>query len=426
MASTITISGAGGTTVTLPFSSTTNLALAQQLAASISNNPTIQKPPQGTDPGTPSNPVSGLPTIPNGQTGLISLTGAAGATNVTLPTNYTNVIDTATIPVTVDGSGAQTAPFSILGGDGGLTFLSGSNGNGGSIYVDGGTNLLEGQGGANDSPTSTNGGLQGNYTIATGNGPGSASTIYLASGTDSISLGGKDIVYTGAANATINGSSNGNADTVSLGSGNVSFYGGTESGDRILRNSSDAPTGNEDLRLGTGGNGIIVAGNGNATLVGGGNGDLLFGSTDKVNQALFASGNETLLGGGQSSDLFAGFSTLNFQGNVAMTAANGTGNNGFFVGAGNDTIWAGLGSDSIFFDARYTGHTASGATIPGGNDLIFNFNTAKDVVALGGYTGNPTLSNGPNGATLSLSDGTTVTFAGVTDVTKIQIKPGPY
>ena len=122
------------------------------------------------------------------------------------------------------------------------------------------------------------------------------------------------------------------------------------------------------------------------------------------------------MGGGSSADTFFGFSDVATAGNAFMTAANGTADNQFWAGAGNDTIWTGLGNDTVFV---FADHTAHANTTPGGNDLILGFN-ANSTVWINGYS-DATFGSSSQGVTLTLSDGTQLTFQGTTDPTKIKV-----
>jgi hypothetical protein len=99
---------------------------------------------------------------------------------------------------------------------------------------------------------------------------------------------------------------------------------------------------------------------------------------------------------------------------VFMSAKGGTGQNEFWAGAGNDTIWTGLGNDTVFV---FADHTANAGAAP--NHLIRNFG-ANDTLWINGYSSSNFTSSSA-GTVLNLSDGTKVTFAGITDPNTIKI-----
>lgn len=408
----VTVLGASGT-ISVPFKSDSNALLAQQLADQISlaiNSGTLYAAPYNA----PSLPV--LPTVPGGASIGEQVIGGNSPSapltpSVQNPAGYPAIVVNASEPVTVTGAPSQTAPYSIIGGEGGLTFLGEGSSLGGSIFLGGGMNTVAGTTNQTIAPDSTNGGLIGDWTIGTvGTDAADSDLIRLASGNDTLTIGANDTISTGAANALITAS---NAPVIVFpGAGNVTFYGGSTSGDRVLANN--ITTGNDLIVLGSGGNGTVVAGTGNATLIGGGDGDVLFGDTGPVEQQLFAAGNETLMGGGASSDSFFGFSAADSVGNVAMSAGYGTGNNQFWVGAGNDTVWTGMGNDSVFVVADRTANSGSPA-----NDIIYGWNS-NNTMYLQGYS-SQSFGGSALGVTLSLSDGTQITFAGISDPNSVKI-----
>lgn len=411
---TVTVAGASGT-ITLPFKSQANASLAQQLADQISAAITGGGLIAASYNAAPLPPS---PSVPGGSLGEQVIGDnaptATSPASIQNPSGYPALVVNASNPVTVNGAPSQ-GPYSIIGGNGGLTFYGQGSFQGGSIFLGGGQNVLTG----NDLPTgamdATNGGLIGDWTIGIGAGATGTDLIRLASGNDTIFVGSQDTVATGGANTLIMSSdADPRSSTVFLGAGKVTYFGGSDFGDLIL--GGGVATGDDVIVLGRGGNGTVVAGTGNTTLVGGGDGDLMFADTNGARQQLWASGNETLLGGGTSSDTFFGFSGISTTGNVFMTAANGTGNNEFWAGSGNDTIWTGLGNDTVFFFADHTTHADS---VAAGNDVILGFNP-NSTLWIYGYA-NATFGSSAAGVTLTLSDGTQLTFQGITDPTTIKV-----
>jgi Ca2+-binding RTX toxin-like protein len=157
---------------------------------------------------------------------------------------------------------------------------------------------------------------------------------------------------------------------------------------------------------GSDGNNFLFAGDGAATLFGGGSGDQLFAY------------------GGHRQTLIAG------AGNETLSGAFGWGNNKFVAGSGHDTMIGGSGHDT-FVGGR--GHADVLATNPGkdvfefikgeagGKMVVDGITNAADVhIDLDGYgrrevqhaLGSQT-SNGSS-VTVSLSDGTRITFDSIT------------
>jgi hypothetical protein len=412
---TVTVLGASGV-IGLPFASSANAALAQQLASQISaaiqNHVTFANPANTPVPDPLPAGYSNAEQVIGGNTPTI-----VADTNQTVSGNAAVFINNAANSVTITGGG-QAGPFSLLAGTGGTTFDSGATS--GTIFLGGGNNVITGPGivvpGLGAAP-----GLQGDWLIGTGGGPAGSDLIQLATGNDTVLIGANDTVNTGFTNALITANNTDNIDpVVSLGSGNDTFYGALTGGDSIF--GAGVNTGTDYIQAGLFGNSTVWAGTGATTLSGGGNGDILFADSSggTATQYLFAAGgNETLDGiGAAGNDLFVGFNSINAVGNVAMNASNASGNELFWAGAGNDTIWTGLGNDSVVFTQHIT--ALSGGT---GQDTVVGWN-AKDTLITFGYGLNPgTMTNiGPGGSiVLTFSDGTRLTFAGVTDPAAIKL-----
>lgn len=106
-------------------------------------------------------PFNTAPPLPSGDSvGLFVITSASSGEVFTLPTGYTDVVDLATAPITIVGSGGSS-PYEILAGTGGLTFYA-SDSLGGSIAAGGGANTIAG----GSSLT----GLQGDWLVDVGSG----------------------------------------------------------------------------------------------------------------------------------------------------------------------------------------------------------------------------------------------------------------
>ena len=250
---TVTVLGANGT-ITVPFKSQANASLAQQLANQISqaiNDGSIY--PADYD----LQMLDGLPALPSvkysqsiGEEVNGDNTPINTWTDVPNSAGYPAIIVNNTEPVTVTGAPYQIAPYSIIGGDGtvedaagraSMTFYGGNSSVGGSIFLGGGQNFMAASDSITGAADSTNGGLIGDWTIGTGGdgSGGDSDSIYLSRGNDTVFIGANDTINTGGANALIQASSTDPVQaTVFLGSGNVTYYGGTESGDLILGNGN--------------------------------------------------------------------------------------------------------------------------------------------------------------------------------------------
>ena len=178
--------------------------------------------------------------------------------------------------------------------------------------------------------------------------------------------------------------------TVFGGSGSDTFFGGA---------------GPDVVHGGTGGSNFLVAGTGGATLFGGGNGDLLFAS-GTVGQELHAgAGNETLNG-----VLASGADTL-FGGSGAVSILGGASDT-FVAGTGSATVDAPLGKNVFVFNDGKAG----------GSALIQGFASGQDTIDLLGYGKNEVTQALKNqqaaggSTTITLSDHTTITFAGVSSL----------
>ena len=195
-------------------------------------------------------------------------------------------------------------------------------------------------------------------------------TVQMYFGSSTIFASGPSILVNGPVDGSLFFVGGGGSDTVNGGfSGNDTIFGGTGGG---------------YFAGGSGGNNIILAGSGNTTLAGGGNGDLIFASTQDSGDVLKASfGQEELIGG-------AG----------ATTMVGGTVENLLYSGPNVTYMFAGSGQ-TVFMDG--------GANA---NDQIIGFKQGIDKFDLNGQTVS-TENTGNYGTILSLRDGTSVTFYGV-------------
>ena len=396
---TVTVAGAHGQIVSLTFDSASTAAIAQRLAAAIT---------AGVQAGTivPAVDTDGPPTtVPGGKVGEWVQTHDG---TTILPTGYKAVVDTARDAI-IFGSGDKGE--SVLSSTGDLTFFA-SQGSG-TVAAGGGDNrivLFSSDTGpwsintGNGDDTVLAGG-SGNDTIAAGGGDnaivlGSGKDIVLSTGDDTVSAGGgqetitatgkhRDLVYGGSSKLFFV-ASEGSA-TILGGSGSDTFFGGK---------------GPDLVYGGTGGNNFLMAGTGHATLFGGGSDDQLIASGNK-SQALHAgAGNETLSG------LFSSGADTFYGSGGSTQIIGGFGADTFVAGTGAATITAGFSKNLfVFTDGQ-----------AGGTESIAGFISGRDLVDLQGYGKNEVTKAlksqhlTPGGDVITLSDNTTITFAGVSSL----------
>lgn len=464
MAGSVTVLGSNGSSnayVTIPFTSD-NQALGQQLADTIT---------QAVITGTlvPNYYTGGaLPTIPDGYLGAINFGGigspSSGPASITIPQGvYINaIIDNASNPVTVTGNGGGGAPVSVLAGAGGLTFNSGVvpgfvSAGSGTVVAGGGTNtvnispILSNQQGGNwllslGDGSNTINVASGNSTIMGGSGSnnvnltGSNSDKLTLQGNDSVgvSFGGTDVAITqtgGSAVVSMGGAWHGNA--VLNGSSNMDAAGGATIFGGGGSVTAQGGAGTAYFVGGSFGRNRLFGAEGNTTLFGANNGDRLFQNSSAIvgdSTIMYAgAGNETLAGSGNfildfNSQKYAE-SLVGSIGGTEMfgsTVAGSTTN--MYAGLGADTIVAGSGTQNIDGTAYYGGDLyifEKGITsLQGGAHItISDFTVGQDTISLQGYGISnmqelqqaSTISQG--NTTVSLGDGTQVTFMNVTTLT---------
>jgi len=304
---------------------------------------------------------------------------------------------------TIVGSDLRTDPFSVSSGTSGLYFISGQNQVGGAISVEGGVNRFVG--GSLRWPL----GLSGNWAITTSGGQ---SEISLGPGADTVMTGGSDTVHAGSGTLLLQVSAgNTHGPTVDALSGFVTFVGGASGGAVINNGGSSGGL----ILLGSGGGNVARAGAGNTTLIGGGGGDLMYANTvtGAKATALYASGNDTMIGGGKGADTFYGYSSISGNGDVLIDVSQAQSGQVVVLGAGNDTVkLTSRGSDTVYASDPRTDGVA--------NDLLVGWDR-KDVLYLGGYASAPVFTQTAVGLQATLSDGTAITFAGITNQSAIRI-----
>lgn len=397
---TVTVAGAHGQTVTLSFDATANAALAQKLADAITS---------GVQAGTilPAVDTDGPPPgLSPGQTGEFVVTKPGMAI---LPPGYKAVVSTAHQAV-IFGSG--DAGKSVLSSIGGINFFA--TGGSGTVAAGGGDNRIQvppadngdwsiRPGSGNDIVLASGG---GNDTISAGGGH---NAISLGSGSDVVNSEGDDTVNAGSGTETI--VATGKHQDLIYGNASQLFFVTTDGAATVFGGSgSDTFFGGKGTDLvygGTGGNNLLFAGTGQATLFGGGDGDQLYSAGNQGQQLRAGAGNETLFGSFSSgADTFYG-------GTGAAQMTGGSGNDTFVAGTGTATISSGLGSNLFVFNNGQAG----------GSELINGFISGEDLIDLQGYgkneVANALKSQQVVGGvdTITLSDNTTVSFVGVSNLT---------
>ncbi len=355
-----------------------------------------------------------FPALPAGSAGAVTFQSAVTGP-VQIPANFQLAYDLQPTALTLIGGGeaGQVATSS----QGGLTYDF--NGGSGAVYTTsaggaGNAFFLDGPGSyvALGSGADTVSAVTGNNVIVTGAG---ANEVFLGSGNNYVASEGTDTIVSGTGN-----------DTVEV-TGSALIYG--SSGSLIFANNAAgtptvlAGTGSTTIygnagggvyEAGSAGNSLLVAGVGATTLFGGGNNDILYAAGSAADVLVGGAGNEILTGGAS------------------------TGPNAFFAGSGGDLIGAGLGKDTIISGTgNDTMYAASGPDAfaftngqAGGADYIGAFKVGTDAVGLFGYdAGDGTAAaaafagrvvSGGN-TIVTLSDKTTITFIGVTNLTQASI-----
>ncbi len=292
---------------------------------------------------------------------------------------------TATGAATITGGGANSS-YLLEGQNDVLTTTNTSNvsvrgGATAQVDADGGTICLnetdstvrfaETGGGVNQTVTLVGGsatvtGGAGVQPLGVTTGANTGTSVLLGGSTVQVSSHGADTIFAGGAGSTakITGLA-GSTDSIQGGAGSLGY---TNNGGKL----------------------VFVGGSGNATLHGG-------SGTMSVTAG---SGNTTLFGGTGAFCFTAG------SGNAVVNEVSGADSVTF--GSGATSVTGGSGTDLFTFVAGQAG-----------NDVIRNFSTLHDTLSFQGFTGDPVKSQSVMGGStqVTLSDGTHVTFAGVSHLT---------
>jgi hypothetical protein len=408
-ATTDTVPAAGGVSRSLAFGNASVAAIAAPLIAGIATAKTLFAD------------AAGATTMSAAQTAAI--VAATGATTIA-----GNAAANETIAA---GSGA----FAFAGGTGSGTVLAGGGAD--SVYLPGGGNWLARLGNGADTVVAAT----GNDTIGTGTG---GSFVFLGAGADSVSSAGTDTVLGGAGSATVSVSganateafalggslqfaAGTGASTVVAGTAGATLFGGASGGSLMF---TDGAT----RYWGSGATDTVVGLNGSMTVLGGTGGGLFFGGTAGNNLITAGTGQVTAFGGGAGDQLVASGSAGDLfaagAGAETLTGLASSGANTFFAGFGPDelvggsgstALVAGVGNDLLVGGSGVTLFLFVAGQTAGGSDTISGWDPTHDFVKLAGYAtqeaqvvAGASVSNGS--AVLTLSDGTHITFAGVTSL----------
>jgi Ca2+-binding RTX toxin-like protein len=226
-------------------------------------------------------------------------------------------------------------------------------------------------------------------------GPGetsnSALTVALLPNSDG-TANGNDLINAGAGYTNVVDESSNN--TINGGAGGLTFIGG------------DSVT----ASINTGAGYSIIFGNVGESLT------LTTQAGDTGGSTFIAgAGNESLLGGGATASI------------LAFGGQDSAGNDSIVTGAGNDTLVAGLGNETLAGGTGNNTFLIDATASAGANVVLSDFgnNLAGDSIAFSGFSAQDVqqaLDNGQevNGNfVITLSDSTTVTFAGVSSESQL-------
>jgi hypothetical protein len=199
-------------------------------------------------------------------------------------------------------------------------------------------------------------------------------------------------------------------------SGTMSVQGGTETllgGSLAGQQANNSQANNLLVQPGTPGPGadtvlaggaqvLVSQGEGSVIDLSGGFVTFLGGGSDAPNVIISATGNTSLSGSVITTDTFYGLSS--------PPGGGSTPDQALWLGSGNDTITLGTGADTVVASAL--GQL--------GDDMLVGWDVAKDVLYLENL-GAPVFTDTPSGLRATLSDGTSISFAGLHDQSAIQI-----
>jgi Ca2+-binding RTX toxin-like protein len=374
----ISIPGAQGSTLTFTITGNAAQNLATDFASSV-RNATVTTT---ITPGSPQSTVAGA----------LNIIASSGQYNLTTGGQYTYAsVSSAT---TIDGS--ASGGDTILAG-GGVTYTAGGGANRIGFFA--GNNIFDG--GTTSGNTVTGG--EGNDTINAGTG---STTIFGGTGNAVINLsdsaGSGDVVVLQGGNSTVNAS--GAADTIFASSG-ADINGGSSA--LVFVSSPDPGTGAAPDPV------TVVSGAGGAYLFGVNGTDIVLQGTASAGLSVFVAGqgNETLNAADAAGTVaFFANTTASDPSSVSESVTGGSGNDFFQTGTGDEYFQSGSGTD-LFDIASVAGGSV---TIAGFTSTDFVQFQGLDAAQAGSLVSGGTVSGG--NLTVSLSDGTTVEFIGVTSL----------
>ena len=461
MATNVTVLGASGSTVTIPFTSAANAAAAQTALYKISQLVQASVLTQYQYPGTGTVPAPAL-------LGGVVVSGATPVNVGALPTNTWSMVNNAdnAVPTVVGLAGGGTVaatlpgttvvgaftPMTVASGTSGIMFLNVSSNaevylGGGNNYiyerdaaakavigVDAGTSYIEAQmgattinafdgagmlvqaGGTGSTLINAQGG-QTSFWVYSDTSGGAAVTLTGASAGSKITYVGTNHASTflnpGAGDITVFGSFGGDS------TGTATLFGGTAAlGGATV--TAPAFTGAATVY---GGTGYFAGGTGGAnlmhtstvtastTLVGGHDGDTLYNHA-AGNFLISGAGAETLFG---VQDTTTGGSNFQLSSGDTTVFGDALGGNHFFLGAGLGLIegsWANTHAIANYYSV------ANG----GGSTLVTDFISGLDKFSVSLSAGAPSVSSltyyaaGAGGSPFGSHDGTALVLSDSTKV----------
>jgi Ca2+-binding RTX toxin-like protein len=232
--------------------------------------------------------------------------------------------------------------------------------------------------------------------------------------------GANDSIVGGANPMTVSAST---ATQIFAGAGNLNFVGGAGTSSIL------GGAGSESITAGSGG--VVFGANGEttATVNSGTGGATIFGTTGSsvnlvgsggiIDYLIAGAGNETLNASGSSSSNFFASGPGTVPASINMIGGSGNDTMVAGAGAGSTTMTGGAGNNAFVFFKQATG---------GASDVIsdFNSNDSVDIEKYASTGSASALQNaatvGSGGVTLTLSDGTSVTFSNLTNAAALNGK----
>lgn len=438
MTTSVTVLGASGSTVTIPFTSAANAAAAQNALYKISQLVKTTALEQYQYPGSGSVPA---PTLFGG----VVISGSDTVNTGPLPQQEYSVVSNSTAVVTtVTGGSSPVAatlpgttvtgafnPMTVASGTSGIVFLNVSSR--ADIFLGGGTNLItQGVSSAKavidtDGTTTVDARMGASTINAFGNsavqvvGGGSGTAVVNAMGQNTVAMtgtagsgtaltvngaGATDIGFIGSAGLPALIDANGANVTVAANSGNFTLSG---AGSNVLvfanHGSIVGGSGTNYMLTDTLAGATTLVGLGSSnTLIGQGAGNtyVASGATNVV--ADFSAGNSK---GGATYDVGGGNSTV-----YGSVAANST----FNIGQGAATVYGQHGLDltrgNVYTDAFAGANTITIGDFVEGHDVFSLTNSASHATlsSVTFYSDAGTSTFGAVGTEAILSDGTKIDF----------------